>query len=225
MRGTASPPSRRGPTPPETMGSCPPVARSFSPARLRAVGAGPPAHHAGGPSPLALRRARRPGLRAPRTAPRETIASARHFTMPAARPACGPPRLPAPPVARTTQASARAANKRRRPPVALDKLPLTLVSAETRRHAAVASGAHPRHIRAIICPPRRTRRSVIPDGTVTYQGMGGSEPPADAAICRDRVTGPPSRPWPLSRRLGGCGYRPASEEGSLCPWLRVTTRC
>ena len=132
MRGTASPPSRRGPTPPETMGSCPPVARSFSPARLRAVGAGPPAHHAGGPSPLALRRARRPGLRAPRTAPRETIASARHFTMPAARPACGPPRLPAPPVARTTQASARAANKRRRPPVALDKLPLTLVSAETR---------------------------------------------------------------------------------------------
>ena len=142
MRGTASPPSRRGSTPPETMGSCPPVARSFSPARLRAVGAGPPAHHAGGPSPLALRRARRPGLRAPRTAPRETIASARHFTMPAARPACGPPRLPAPPVARTTQASARAANKRKRPPVALDKLPLTLVSGQSSRRKAKASLSH-----------------------------------------------------------------------------------
>ena len=29
-----------------------------------------------------------------------------------------------------------------------------------------------------------TRRGDIPDGTVTYQGMGGSEQPADAATCR-----------------------------------------
>src|ERR1700751_3208046 len=36
---------------------------------------------------------------------------------------------------------------------------------------------------------RRSRRSDIPDGTVTYQGMGGSEHPADTAICRDRVSG------------------------------------
>ena len=42
MRGTASPPRRRGLTPPETTGSCLPVARSFSPARLHAVGAGRP---------------------------------------------------------------------------------------------------------------------------------------------------------------------------------------
>ena len=43
-----------------TLGSSPLVARTFSPARLNAVGAGPPAP-AGEPSPLALRRARRPG--------------------------------------------------------------------------------------------------------------------------------------------------------------------
>src|SRR6476646_4994782 len=31
---------------------------------------------------------------------------------------------------------------------------------------------------------RRPRRGDMPDGTVTYQGMGGSEHPADTAICR-----------------------------------------
>ena len=61
MRGRASPSRRRGPTPCDTLGSSPPVARSFSPARLNAVGAGLPALTAGRPSPLALRRARRPG--------------------------------------------------------------------------------------------------------------------------------------------------------------------
>ena len=69
MRGRASPPKRRGPTPPETLGSSPPVTRSFSSARLNAVGAGRPAPRAR-PSPLALRRARRPGCRAP--GPRRT---------------------------------------------------------------------------------------------------------------------------------------------------------
>ena len=43
MRGRASPHFRRGPAPPDTLGSSPPVARSFSPARLNAVGAGLPA--------------------------------------------------------------------------------------------------------------------------------------------------------------------------------------
>ena len=43
MRGRASPSRRRGPTPCDTLGSSPPVARSFSPARLNAVGAGLPA--------------------------------------------------------------------------------------------------------------------------------------------------------------------------------------
>ena len=44
MRGRASPSRRRGPTPWNTLGSSPPVAWSFSPARLNAVGAGLPAH-------------------------------------------------------------------------------------------------------------------------------------------------------------------------------------
>jgi hypothetical protein len=43
MRGRASPHGRRGPTPFDTLGSSPPVAWSFSPARLNAVGAGPAA--------------------------------------------------------------------------------------------------------------------------------------------------------------------------------------
>ena len=43
MRGRASPQGRRGPAPEETLGSSPPVAWSFSPARLNAVGAGPAA--------------------------------------------------------------------------------------------------------------------------------------------------------------------------------------
>jgi hypothetical protein len=43
MRGRASPHFRRGPAPPDTLGSSPPVARTFSPARLNAVGAGLPA--------------------------------------------------------------------------------------------------------------------------------------------------------------------------------------
>jgi len=43
MKGRASPHRRRGPTPCITPGSSPPVARSFSPARLNAVGAGVPA--------------------------------------------------------------------------------------------------------------------------------------------------------------------------------------
>ena len=43
MRGRASPHFRRGPAPPDTLGSSPLVARSFSPARLNAVGAGVPA--------------------------------------------------------------------------------------------------------------------------------------------------------------------------------------
>ena len=58
--GTASPHPPRGPASQITLGSRPLVARTFSPARLNAVGAGLPAP-AGGPSPLALRRARRPG--------------------------------------------------------------------------------------------------------------------------------------------------------------------
>ena len=41
--GKASPQTRRGPTSQETPGSRPLVARTFSPARLNAVGAGPPA--------------------------------------------------------------------------------------------------------------------------------------------------------------------------------------
>ena len=41
--GRASPHFRRGPAPPDTLGSSPLVARSFSPARLNAVGAGVPA--------------------------------------------------------------------------------------------------------------------------------------------------------------------------------------
>jgi transposase IS116/IS110/IS902 family protein len=44
MRGRASPSRRRGPTPYDTLGSPPPVARCFSPARLNAVGAGHPPH-------------------------------------------------------------------------------------------------------------------------------------------------------------------------------------
>ena len=43
QRGRTSPHGRRGPTPLTTLGSSPPVARSFSPARLNAVGAGLPA--------------------------------------------------------------------------------------------------------------------------------------------------------------------------------------
>ena len=43
MRGRASPYPRRGQTPCDTLGSSPPVARTFSPARLNAVGAGQPA--------------------------------------------------------------------------------------------------------------------------------------------------------------------------------------
>ena len=49
-----------GTTPCDTLGSSPPVAWSFSPARLNAVGAGLPGLSMGRPSPLALRRARRP---------------------------------------------------------------------------------------------------------------------------------------------------------------------
>ena len=41
--GESEPVRRRGPTPSDTLGSSPPVARSFSPARLNAVGAGLPA--------------------------------------------------------------------------------------------------------------------------------------------------------------------------------------
>jgi transposase len=44
MRGRASPPYRRGSTPRPTLGSSPPAARIFSPARLNAAGAGLPAH-------------------------------------------------------------------------------------------------------------------------------------------------------------------------------------
>ena len=58
--GESEPVPASGTTPCDTLGSSPPVARSFSPARLNAVGAGLPAP-AGRPSPLALRRARRPG--------------------------------------------------------------------------------------------------------------------------------------------------------------------
>ena len=43
VRGRTSPPVRRGPAPSRTLGSSSPVARGFSPARLNAVGAGPPA--------------------------------------------------------------------------------------------------------------------------------------------------------------------------------------
>ena len=46
-----------------------------------------------------------------------------------------------------------------------------------------------------------SRRGDIPDGTVTYQGMGGSEHPADTAICRDCVTGPPSQAWACAAAL------------------------
>jgi len=94
--------------------------------------------------------------------------------------------------------------------------------------------------------PAGPRRSDIPDGTVTYQGMGGSEHPADPAICQgpcDRAVQPAralcsrapaaclaiglsgKSAAHVSRRLGGRGYRPASGKGSLCLWLCVTTRC
>src|SRR6476620_9333388 len=53
--------------------------------------------------------------------------------------------------------------------------------------------------RAIVPARRYSRRHR------NVPGMGGSEHPADVAICPDRVTGPPSQPWPY-------------EEGSLCPW-------
>jgi hypothetical protein len=81
--GTASPQTRRGPTSQETLGSRPLVARAFSPARLNAVGAGPPAPR--GPSPLALRRARRPGPTSAATAPRNGCFPARNSRMPAPR--------------------------------------------------------------------------------------------------------------------------------------------
>ena len=58
--GESEPVPASGTTPCDTLGSSPPVAWSFSPARLNAVGAGLPALAAGRPSPLALRRARRP---------------------------------------------------------------------------------------------------------------------------------------------------------------------
>ena len=58
--GESEPVPASGITPCDTLGSSPPVAWSFSPARLNAVGAGLPALAAGRPSPLALRRARRP---------------------------------------------------------------------------------------------------------------------------------------------------------------------
>ena len=60
MRGRASPSRRRGPPRATPWAALPPVAWSFSPARLNAVGAGLPGLSTGRPSPLALRRARRP---------------------------------------------------------------------------------------------------------------------------------------------------------------------
>jgi len=47
---------------------------------------------------------------------------------------------------------------------------------------------------AITCPPRRPRRSDIPDGTVMYRDMGGSEHPADAGICRGPCDWAAARP-------------------------------
>ena len=58
--GESEPVPASGTTPYDTLGSSPPVAWSFSPARLNAVGAGLPGLSMGRPSPLALRRARRP---------------------------------------------------------------------------------------------------------------------------------------------------------------------
>ena len=54
------------------------------------------------------------------------------------------------PVARTTQASAPAANKRKKIPAALDKLPLTLVSAE---HLRRLRGPFPWKRRGIVIRP------------------------------------------------------------------------
>ena len=100
----------------------------------------------------------------------------------------------------------------------------------------MARGALPRLLLAITCPPRRPRRSDIPDGTVTYRDMGGSEHPADAGICRGPCDWAAARPamalcsrapaaclaiglscepaTHVSRRLGGRGYRPAEENKS-----------
>ena len=66
--GESEPVQASGTTPWDTLGSSPLAARLFSPARLNAVGAGARTMR-GQPSPLALRRARRAGRRAPVTAP------------------------------------------------------------------------------------------------------------------------------------------------------------
>jgi len=133
MRGRASPSRRRGPTPSDTLGSSPPVARSFSPARLNAVGAGPGRTTRAGPSPLELRRARRPGQQAPEP-PRGPQPSSRRGISACPQPDAPPPAHPAP-AGRTS--SSRSKNPRSTPkppqssitlPIPLDTLPLTLVS-------------------------------------------------------------------------------------------------
>jgi len=68
MRGRASPHGRRGPTPFDTLGSSPPVAWSFSRARLNAVGAGPAARR-GRAEPACTTWSEKTQARAPGTAP------------------------------------------------------------------------------------------------------------------------------------------------------------
>src|ERR1019366_3664311 len=102
MRGRASPYRRRGPTPCDTLGSSPPVARSFSPARLNAVGAGQPASPRAGRARLHYVEREDPGHRHAGNRPAEHPSSpVRRFPMPSAR-----PRYPSTPASQATPAPA-----------------------------------------------------------------------------------------------------------------------
>src|SRR5215472_661148 len=86
MRGRASPHRRRGPTPCITLGSSPPAARSFSPARLNAVGAGVPASCRARRARLHYVEREDPGGRAPRPRGTTTVTPPRNSAMPRSRP-------------------------------------------------------------------------------------------------------------------------------------------
>ena len=103
MRGRASPSWPSGTTPLDTLGSSPPVARSFSPARLNAVGAGLPAS-CGQAEPACTTWSEKTRVTGARTARHDHHAS-RNSSMPSLTPLRSPahttPRSLAPPVART----------------------------------------------------------------------------------------------------------------------------
>src|SRR5690349_24915327 len=79
--GESEPVPASGTTPWNTLGSSPPVARSFSPARLNAVGAGLPAPWRAGRARLHYVEREDPGDRRPRTASRNSHAPARDLTV------------------------------------------------------------------------------------------------------------------------------------------------